>query len=359
MEAIDAVLQSAHEREAYAKGTATRILNFLRDLEIDTAAKLAARIDRMSERDKINFINGRSRGQYSTERLQRLLDTIRETSSEWRRLTEENIGVSAKELAAAELALQGQVMAIQGVIGEGLSISSVVSAAYSQPLLAKPLNEFFKDQEASVRKTITDSIRRSFVSGETTEQAVKSLIGTKALNFTDGDLRKNRNGVRMLARTALNHVANVTAIDSFKALGVEKYVIVATIDRRTSPICMGLDGNVYAVSNKSAPRPPFHPNCRTTIMAYLDGLEDETRASNGPDGPKQVKYQTYKEWFAKQPASFQRDQLTALQYRLYKNGGLSLDKFADIKSMRSITDAELRVKYASIISRITPIKVAA
>ena len=352
MEAIDAALQAAHEREKYAKGSATRILNFLRDLEEDTAAKLAARIERMSERDKANFVQGRSRGQYSTERLQRLLLSIQEMSVQWRRITEENIGISAKELVAAELQLQSNVLALQGVLGEGITAQAVVSAVYSQPLMAKPLREYFKDQEASVRKTVTDSIRRSFVAGETVEQTVKSLMGTKALKYTDGDLRKHRNGVRMLARTALNHVSNVTAIDSFKALGVEKYVLVATLDGRTSSICRSLDGRKYSVDNASAPRPPFHGNCRTFMMADLPGLEDETRASNGPTGAKQIKYQTYKEWFAKQPASFQRDQLTALQYKLYKNGGLSLDKFADLKSFKELTDIELRAKYSAIIGRI-------
>lgn len=89
-------------------------------------------------------------------------------------------------------------------------------------------------------------------------------------------------------------------------------------------------------------------------MAYLDGLEDETRASNGPDGPKQVKYQTYREWFAKQPASFQRDQLTVLQYKLYKQGGLSLDKFSDLKSFKELTDGQLRTRYSAVVKRLDP-----
>lgn len=352
MEAIDAAIQAAHEREAYAKGTATRILNFLRDLEIDTAAKLAARIARMSERDKVNFINGRSRGQYSTERLQRLLESIQEASIEWRRITEDNIGISAKELAAAELQLQGQVLTIQGVLGEGVALQSVVRAVYSQPLMAKPLREYFKDQEASVRRTITDSIRRSFVAGETVDQTVQSLFGTDALKFTDGDLRKNRNGVRGLARTALNHVSATTTLETFKALGVENWIFSAVADSRTSTICSGLDHTRWKVSNNNAPLPPRHINCRSVAL-FGDTPIEGTRASNLAAGPGQVDATlSYEELLRRQPVAWQRQQFTRLQWDLWRSGKVKLRGLSDTKGTRELTDGQLRARYSAVISRL-------
>jgi len=353
VEAIDALFQASHEREAYAKGTATRILNFLRDLEVDTAAKLAARIERLSERDKANFVRNRTRGQYSTERLERLLDSIRETSIEWRRLTEENIGLSAKEVAASELALQTKALEIAGVIGEGISIQAAVSAAYAQPLLARPLREYFKDQQASVRRAITDSLRRSFVAGETVDQAVKSLIGTKALNYTDGDLRKNRNGVRMLVRTGLNHISNVTTRETYKALGVTHVIFIGVMDSRQSTICAGLSGRRLDLNNPNEPFPLRHPNCRSTIVPDIEGLSDTTRPAVGANGVTQIPADlTYKEFFDRQPVSWQRDQLTALQYRLYREGNLEFSQFSDVKFTRELTDGELEIRYSEILGRL-------
>lgn len=352
MEAIDAVLQSAHEREAYAKGTATRILNFLLDLEEDTAAKLAARIERLSERDKTNFIAGRSRGQYSTDRLQRLLDSIREASAEWGRITQENVNISAKELVAAELQLQGQVLALQGIVGEGLSIQSVVGAVYAQPLMARPLREYFKDQEASVRRTITDSIRRSFVAGETTEQAVRSLMGTKALKFEDGDIKKHRDGVRMLVRTSFTHISNVTTQQTFKALGVKRWRFLSVLDSRTSKICGGLSGTVWLVSNNNAPYPPRHPNCRSIAIWGDESLDGETQSSNmATAGPVDANL-TYEQLLKRQPVKWQREQFTALQWRLWRSGQVKLRGLSDTKGTRELTDNQLRVRYSGIVDQL-------
>lgn len=359
MEAIDVVLQSAHEREAYAKGSATRILNFLADLEQDIDGKLRARIARMSERDKANFVSGRLRGQYSTDRLQALLDSIKELSERWAQITSENVNLSAKELAAGEIALNAEVMALQGVIGPQVSISQVVSAAYAQPLMAKPLNEYFKDQKASVRRTVTQSLRRSFVAGETVDQAVKSLIGTKALAFKDGEMKKHRDGVRMLVRTSFTHIANVSTQETFKQLGVEKWRFLSVLDSRTSKICGGLSGTEWSVSNSNAPYPPRHSNCRSIAIWADDSLEGETQASN-MSSPKQVDASlTYEELLKRQPIEFQREQFTALQWKLWRSGKVKLRGLSDTKGTRELTDGQLRDRYSSIISRIGDTRQAA
>ena len=49
---------------------------------------------------------------------------------------------------------------------------------------------------------------------------------------------------------------------------------MATLDSRTSLICGRLDGKVYSLSNKNAPQPPQHFNCRSTTVPIVKSYED-------------------------------------------------------------------------------------
>ena len=57
--------------------------------------------------------------------------------------------------------------------------------------------------------------------------------------------------------------ANEARKDCFKDLGVEKYVIVETLDNETCSLCAGLDGKVYPMSEYQVgvTAPPFRFFC--------------------------------------------------------------------------------------------------
>lgn len=76
--------------------------------------------------------------------------------------------------------------------------------------------------------------------------------------------------------------------DCFKALDVEKYEIVATLDSHTSEICKEQDGKVYDMKDyqPGITAPPFHNYCRSTTVPHFDDdfdLEGE-RAARDEDG---------------------------------------------------------------------------
>ena len=58
----------------------------------------------------------------------------------------------------------------------------------------------------------------------------------------------------------------------YERMGVEKYQLVATLDLRTTEICISLDGKVFFVKDyeRGVTAPPFHINCRTTTVPYYD-----------------------------------------------------------------------------------------
>lgn len=84
---------------------------------------------------------------------------------------------------------------------------------------------------------------------------------------------------------------------------MKEYEILSTLDNRTSQICRSMDGKVFKVSEMQpgVNDSPFHPNCRTTTIAYFSDAEDEVKIARDSKGQN---YSvdgniTYKEWYDK------------------------------------------------------------
>ena len=125
--------------------------------------------------------------------------------------------------------------------------------------------------------------------------------------------------LQTLTRTAITETSNYVSNTTYKLNDdvVQGYQYVATLDSRTSLICARLDGKVYALTNKNAPQPPQHFNCRSTTIPVIKsanqllntnnnrlqkrkiaGLSDSRRASINGQVPGKT---TYPEWLASQP----------------------------------------------------------
>lgn len=107
-----------------------------------------------------------------------------------------------------------------------------------------------------------------------------------------------------LVRTETTYVTNMAELESYKELGIDKYIFLATLDLRTSPMCREYDGKIIEVS-KGVPGcnlPPLHPYCRSTTRAYFENMERLQRRARDPDTgktyivPGDMKYQ---EWYNK------------------------------------------------------------
>lgn len=74
-----------------------------------------------------------------------------------------------------------------------------------------------------------------------------------------------------LVRTETNYFQNRGELESYEELKIEKFIVIATLDDRTSEICQSMDGQVFSVSEakQGENAPPFHPYCRSTIAPYI------------------------------------------------------------------------------------------
>ena len=76
-----------------------------------------------------------------------------------------------------------------------------------------------------------------------------------------------------LIRTETNYAMNQAHLQGYKdSEVVEKYEILSYIDKRTSNVCKKMDGKKFPLSKAIVGKnyPPFHPNCRTTVIPVLE-----------------------------------------------------------------------------------------
>jgi SPP1 gp7 family putative phage head morphogenesis protein len=104
--------------------------------------------------------------------------------------------------------------------------------------------------------------------------------------------------------------------------GVGQYELIATLDLKTSEICMEIDGKRFDIAEAvtGVNYPPFHPWCRTTTIPYYDDTDSSgsTRAARDPITGKTYKVpadMTYKEWKAEYIESNPDAVLAAKKYQ--------------------------------------------
>lgn len=143
-----------------------------------------------------------------------------------------------------------------------------------------------------MRKTITHGILR----GESYRKMASNMHKTVSDKAYKDILR--------LIRTETAHVVEEATAKGYQESGiVSQYVVIATLDKKTSKVCQKQDLKIYDLKDKEigVNYPPFHPNCRTTVAPYFKDQEIETRRARDENGKGILvdRNMTYQEWAKK------------------------------------------------------------
>ncbi|MDO5554764.1 MAG: minor capsid protein [Planctomycetia bacterium] len=146
-----------------------------------------------------------------------------------------------------------------------------------QPFAGQSISQWFDQYKFNDIRRITNAITQAYSEKLTVADIIKRIRGTKANNYTDGILQTSRTSATMLARTMINGVANEARLETMMANSdvIDGLQFLATLDGRTSFVCASLDGKIWKGEEmKNAKRPPLHPNCRSTLIPYIE-IRDE------------------------------------------------------------------------------------
>lgn len=214
----------------------------------------------------------------------------------------------------------------------------------------KLLKPFIKDWTRAEREAVTGAIRRGAYEGQTNQQIIQVIRGTKRNGYKDGLLAVSKRHAEAIVRTSVQHVASVARFETWKANSdlVNGYQWVSTLDSRTTSQCRALDGQVFKMGK--GPRPPLHIRCRSTTAPVLDSRfdfleEGATRSSAGDQKGYVDANQTYYDWLKKQSAKFQDEAIGPTRGRLLRKGGLSAERFRALqldKNLNPLTLEQMR-----------------
>ena len=110
------------------------------------------------------------------------------------------------------------------------------------------------------------------------QSQLSKLVGNKNL------IKKQLNQIlsisfynaRRITTTELSRLYNTSTMEKYKEAGIKEYQILAERDSRTCEECLKLDGKKFPITDLFD-RPPFHPNCRCTILGVINNAVYEQR----------------------------------------------------------------------------------
>lgn len=331
---LEAQIKHSVYLERYKGGVLKKIIGQLNKTEADLMAKIASRLSVIEDR-------GFDIGPASTKRLEKLLAEIVAKREQAYKVLGEMMLDELVEFAKYEADFQIRLSETAGVqanftMPSNAQLKAIVTA---QPFQGRLLKDWAKSLGQDDVRRVHDAIRIGMTEGETTDQIVRRIRGTRAAKFQDGILETSRRSAEAVVRTAVAHTQNRARVEVYKANAdiVRKLQYVATLDSRTTLLCASRDGKVYDLDR--APVLPAHWRCRSTLVAYFEGDEEGTRASvNGPVPSKT----TFSDWLKKQSVEVQEDVLGPTRAELFRSG-TNLEKFVD-NSGKTYTLDELKAR---------------
>ena len=333
----DAYISHQVDLAQYSNSVVRRIITLLNRADKDLAAQLRAALDRFPPSTV-----------FATERLDAILHAVRSVNAAAYAQVGQELTAELRKLTAYEGAKQLEMFstaipAQMGLTYTGLSADVVYAAAMARPFQGRLLNEWVATLELDRANRIRDTVRMGFIEGQTLEQIVRRVRGTKAGRFEDGVLQIDRRNAEAVVRTAVAHVA-ATARDSFYESNddlIKAVVWSATLDTRTSSGCRIRDNKHYhpkthkpighTIPWLSGPG-RLHWRCRSSsypvtkswreLGVDMDEMDAGTRASMDGQVPAET---TYGEWLRRQAAERMDEVVGATRGKLMRAGKLDFD----------------------------------
>lgn len=345
-------ISHAIDLQHYSNGEVRRMLVILNKADIQLSEQLVIALQRLP------------RESFTVQRLDALLVEVNKLNGGTYQSIKKEFGNDLLELTRAEASYQHDLF--QSVIPIDVSISKIAPEAVYAAAVARPfqiskdkaidLSSYLDGLSAARASSIKEAIKLGFITGETTDQIVRRIMGTKSKNYADGLMEGSRQHIEGMVRTSISHMSNFTSERFYEANSgmIKGWQFVATLDGRTTITCASLSGKVFPIGK--GPKPPLHIGCRSTTVPVTKswrelGIDIEefksTRASMDGQIAEDI---SFTQWLRSKPASFQDDILGATRGKLFRANEIEVDKFTNNKG-KVYTIEELRRKNKELFEK--------
>jgi SPP1 gp7 family putative phage head morphogenesis protein len=167
-------------------------------------------------------------------------------------------------------------------------------------------------------------VKDAVVAGITNEELALAL---------QSEFQTTQRQFKTLTRTMINAIATEaqTAVyDNNSDIMSGKYEWVSKLDSRVSVICASLDGKIFKYSDKNAPRPPKHWNCRSKIIGLIkDEYRLNVNTTRASEFGQVSANKDMQGWLMAQPLEYVQGVLGKTRGKLFKQGKLRLSQLVD------------------------------
>lgn len=292
----------------------------------------------------------------------------------------------------AEISQDGAVRAFNAGLGapllrNALTKSDLRALAQGVKIQGGLLEEWFASQSEATATNVLAEIRQGFALGESNAAIRDRLLGKRSdlkrtIRLPDGSTREvavriggslqgySTRVADIIGKTTVHTISNQVLENVYREnLDVISAVqTVATLDRRTTPICISRDGASWNLETgkpmPGSPRnepfpgfPPWHWRCRS-ILTPITRSWDEIADRNGGKVPRRIREAvpdnvrasmggpfpgdlTYDEFLKAEGDEFAADILGDARFQLWKSGKITSHQLIDAKG-RTLSIDELR-----------------
>ncbi|MGL5004682.1 MAG: hypothetical protein ACRDAM_17215, partial [Casimicrobium sp.] len=231
---------------------------------------------------------------------------------------------------------------------QAVGAEQAYAAAFSRPFQGRLLREWAQNVGEARMFRVREAIRQGYVQGETIEQIVRRLRGTKAKKYSDGLIDQDRRSIDAVVRTAVSHTARSARESFYDATQrlIKGETWLSTLDGHTTPQCRIRDKKSYSYPEHkpighsipwAAGPGRLHFRCRSTSTVVLKSWKElggadlpefssSTRASMSGQVPASV---DYKQWLMRQSSDVQDDVLGVTRARKMRSGEIAFDSMYD------------------------------
>lgn len=315
-------------------------------------------------------------GQASGLRYESLLDDIKRMSRGAMRTIEKDVVQTLNEVGGLSVSFAGDSLseALPFAYNPSMPGPNMIRALVAnEPVQGKLVTTWFKDLGQTMGSRVNQQITLGLTQGESVDQIIRRIRGTRAGRYMDGVIGATRRDVEAVVRTQMTHVSNKARERVYEANGevIKGVQYVATLDARTTDICAGLDGRVFKPTE--GPRPPLHIRCRSTTVPVtksfkelgeefksekLKGLPESrvNRVRASMDGVQRQR-NTYEKWLRGQPREFQDAVLGSKRAELFRDKRVHFTRFTNygVFPPKELTAEELLQLEKSLGNKATKI----
>ncbi len=354
----------------FGGSSARDILKLLAKAEADAIKILEARVEKLGPLAR----EAAGRGGVTSRRLDSLIKDLRAQSNDLRIALAGALKTALQALANLEISLVDR--RLNEAFGVNLgnlrpSPEQLTALVSGGQMRGRTIKQWFTKLSVERLSRLESAVRLGIVEGDTAPQ-----IARRYRQLTGA----TRRAAEALVRTSVNHVGNQARELMYETNAdiISMLRWTSTLDDRTSLICQTRDGRTYKIGE--GPRPPAHVNCRSLMTpvtkswkvlagenalkpgrgaSNIDRLFEKNLAAKGFNAKQIQKIKarsrssmngqvpdglTYQQWLKRQSASFQDEVLGPTKGKLFRQGGVKVDKFVDIRTGRPFTLEELAKK---------------